>query len=185
MSEAAPPAEPAPQAPSPPPPATLAAHLRAHAWTIVLAIVFVAVGTQPGYSLYAWLFLIPLLPWLMYTLVRGLVQSKERMRRLPKVALWVLAVAIVLGVTNYNERAVRRQADAALARVNTYYARTHTWPAKLDDTGLDGAALQKQWRIFYRPNTDGPPRLYYAAPHMLFDVWEYDFDTRSWKYQSY
>ena len=202
MSEATPPpVEPTaglpPQAPaaSPPPaPASAAKLLRGYVLTLAACLLFIYIGVRPGYSVFAWLVLLPLLPWLLYNLVRGLIHPAERKRRLPKIALWVLAVATVLGVQNHNEHAARSAADAVLAQVNAYHARTHTWPAKLEDLGLSSAALRGgQWHITYDPPTDAPkevplgdgaPRLFYAAPNMLRDIYVYDFDTRSWKYES-
>ncbi|HEY4371992.1 MAG TPA: hypothetical protein VGN52_08710 [Burkholderiales bacterium] len=175
----------APGALPPPAPLSSAALLRGYLLTLAVCLLFVFFGMRPGYSVYAWLLLLPVLPWLLYNLVRGLVHPAERRRRLPKIALWVLAVAAVLGVQNHNESAARSQADAVLAHVNEYHARTKAWPAKLEDVGLDSAALRGKWRIAYRTAGDGPPLLSYAAPNMMFDAYHYDFDTRSWKYESY
>lgn len=191
MSEATPPpVEPTaglpPQAlaASPQAPAGAAKLLRGYLLTLAACLLFIYIGVRPGYSVFAWLVLLPLLPWLLYNLVRGLIHPAERKRRAPKVALWVLAVAAVLGVQNHNEHAARSAADDVLARVNAYHARTKAWPAKLEDLGLDSAALRRgQWHITYVV-TDAAPNLLYFAPNALRDFYVYDFDTRSWKYES-
>jgi hypothetical protein len=192
MSEA-PPAVPPTEAP-PQKRATPAALLRGLILTLICCGLFIYAGARPGYSVYAWLALLPVLPWLLYNLVRALVHAGERLRRLPKVALWVLAVAVVLAVQNHNEHAARTEADAVLAQLQAYHKRTNAWPAKLEDLGLDSQALHGgRWHITYEPASgapkevplgDGAPHLFYAAPNMMRDIYIYDFDTRSWKYQS-
>jgi hypothetical protein len=89
---------------------------------------------------------------------------------------------MVVGAQKYNDDAARRQADAVLAGVQAHHARTGAWPRKLEEIGINAAAMRADWRLFYGVPPDGEPILFYKAPSLMFDTWYYDFRTGAWEY---
>lgn len=122
----------------------------------------------------------------LWLLVGAVIAIRRPARRRPlavkTIALAAMFVAIAIVHAHYATaaRAMGQQvADGVLA----FEARSGHYPAHLAEIGLDDRALAKDWMLHYAFFADRPS-LFYGATFIVFDTYEFDFDTRTWAYRA-
>lgn len=118
--------------------------------------------------------------WAIHTAVRIAQRPHERRTRGILLAVWVVAIAVPAALHADRAHAARADATAAIAAVDDYRVRRGRYPESLAEAGLDAAALQSRWRLWYRV-VDGKPALHYRSTLLIFDVYSYDFVRREWR----
>jgi hypothetical protein len=71
-----------------------------------------------------------------------------------------------------------------LQKVLAFRERAGTYPSSLAEAGLDGKALQADWKVRYFVQ-EGKPRLVYPAAFMPLTMYQYDFETGKWRQNAY
>jgi hypothetical protein len=106
----------------------------------------------------------------------------QRTLRVLRVIAWMLAFCLV-GLLNLHwYRESRAYADKVVAAVSTHYARTGNYPTSLEQVGIQPKDLNsRKWRLSYGLS-NGRPYVFYAVPYIIFDMYDYDFQTRKWNY---
>lgn len=148
----------------------------------VAVLLFFAVQRGNGFPLVILLLLFLL--YLIYSAVRMVMRPAERKDRSVRLAVWVAALVLGGGIQGYWSLATRNAAELAVQKVAAYRKSTGTYPATLRDAGLDDTQLKDKWRLRYSLK-DGKPALSYPASFMPLALYEYDFDSSSWKENIY
>lgn len=131
------------------------------------------------------LLLLPLLSlFALYQGMRMLRRPEERKVRLIRLSIWLSAFALAGSVQTYWHQASRSNAEEAATAVLSYKARTGSYPANLTEAGLDDGQLRDKWRIRYSLR-QGAPILSYPMSFMPLSSYEYDFEGRVWRKNSY
>jgi hypothetical protein len=102
-------------------------------------------------------------------------------RRVLRFGLWAIALGLSGAVHAYWSQAARAQADAVASAVLAYKSRAGSFPASLEQVGLDEIRLRHDWMLGYA-FADGRPSLFYAATFTMFDGYAYDFEQRRWEF---
>lgn len=132
-------------------------------------------------------FVLMLLPFffavLLYGIVRIIRRPEERKSRLAGVAVWAVTLAIAVAIHVHWNAVSRTDADGVAAAVLAYKDRTGGYPVSLDGLELDREVTER-WKIRYWVR-EGTPVLNYPASFMPLTLYEYDFDAREWRMNSY
>lgn len=152
---------------------------------MLIPVAIVLLFTLPmGGGIWFALSLFVFIPWALYNLVRLGLKPAERKVRAVRLGIWMAVLAVAGATQGYWENALRTHADAAAASLLAYKNRTGSYPENLDGAGLSENALRDEWKIRYRL-VEGKPQLYYSGSFMPLTVYEYDFETRTWKTNAY
>ncbi|HJU40744.1 MAG TPA: hypothetical protein VJ724_14335 [Tahibacter sp.] len=119
--------------------------------------------------------------WLVVTLVQIVRRPHERRVRCMLIAIWAAAFAIPVAMQAFHARAVRAQADAAVAAVEAYRAKHGRYPTALEEAGVDASSIARNGRIWYRAER-GEPALFHRSTLLIFDIYDYDFARHEWRY---
>lgn len=152
--------------------------------TFALVAVVLCLTLPKGGGLWFAGALLLFLVWALYDMVRLMLKPAERRMRVIRLAIWSLTLALAGATQVHWQNASREQASAAAVAVLTLKARTGSYPDSLDESGVNGQALQDEWEIVYRLR-DGKPELSYPAPLMPLTLYEYDFEARKWTTNAY
>lgn len=132
--------------------------------------------------------LVLLLPFFLmavtYNLVRMIRRPGERKGRGIRLAIWTMTLALAGTVQVYWSVATRTDAESALQKVLTHKEHTGTYPVSLKEVGLDDTYLKDTRKLRYSVR-EGKPALTYPAPFMPLALYEYDFETLTWRQNAY
>jgi hypothetical protein len=127
-----------------------------------------------------------LLPFFVVVWIRDLSlifrSPAERTWRITRTALWVAAFSAIALVNLYWSHESRRYADRVVSDALAYKARTGFYPDNLGQIGIvwnDGPA--QKWGLHYGTGTGGP-YVSYMIPHVMFEAYVYELETRQWAY---
>jgi len=152
--------------------------------TFAMVAIVLFFSLQRGYGPMLGFLLIFYLVSVLYNALRMILRPEERARRGFRLAIWFVALALVCAVQGHWSNASRSNAETALDKILAYKERTGAYPASLRDVGLDGTYLEDQWRLRYWVQ-NGKARLAYPMPLMPLSTYEYDFEARKWRENSY
>lgn len=178
MTDETPTADAAPEKGAPAP-ATL---LRAYGFTLAMCALMVALCIQRGAATFLVVFILVLLPATLYSLVKAIRNPRQRKWRAAKLGLWVLGIAIVLGMVEKHGNDARAEADAVAAKITSYKKQRGAWPASLEEAGAGSRETLTASRARYGL-LEGAPHLMYPHPTIIFDAYVYDFNKQAWKYE--
>ncbi|SMC20288.1 hypothetical protein SAMN02745857_00894 [Andreprevotia lacus DSM 23236] len=161
--------------------ATLATLARRHARTLLGCLLLVSLNALlDGFR---FMFMLAMLSLLLIIPVQlwWLWRRSERLDRLLRIALWLLAWAAVL----YTDHRVvqQREADAAhVARQIEQYQRLYQHPPRtLAEAGID-PALATSMHLRYSIEGAYGPLLFYPSALSPFDRYFYDFKQHRWDF---
>jgi len=130
-------------------------------------------------AMFAIIFAVPVLIWLIYSIFVICAKPKKRKHQLIKVTIWLLTAFIILAVHWYRSEATRQSADDIVFALKKYKAEHDVYPASLDVIGQDSQRLKKEFMLHYWLD-DGKPTLLYSSVLHVFDKFDYDFQTNAW-----
>ncbi|MFY9261197.1 MAG: hypothetical protein WAO71_11895 [Gallionella sp.] len=133
-----------------------------------------------GFMLY--LAVIPLSIWTLYSIYLSVRKPELRANQLTRVSIWLLAVALVVGIHYFRHITTRQAADEVVAAIKSYTATHGQCPAELEDIGISPQQLRDKLGYSGYRCEAGEPHLFYAATYIVFDTYSYDFGKGLWKY---
>ena len=154
-------------------------------------------GTAVGYTLMLLLtvpryggfllgfFLLFLIPLFLYSGVRMYRHKNELKVRGTKLAIWMAAIFVTLGVNFYRYNFTRDAANSVVAAIVKYHETSGIYPSSLEGLGYGGKSLKSSLGMYGYRKTDGQPSFFYGVPYMIFDTYRYDFDSERWVYSEY
>lgn len=128
------------------------------------------------------LFLIFLVPLFAYSGVRMVKHTNERKLRGIKLAIWMLAIGVVLGVNFYRYSATRDTANDVVSKIVEYRQMHNVYPSSLEAIGYDRRSLSEILGMHGYSNTNGEPAFFYGVPHQIYDAYKFDFTSKQWVY---
>ncbi|MDD2775947.1 MAG: hypothetical protein PHU06_08330 [Gallionella sp.] len=134
-----------------------------------------------GFMLY--LVVIPLSIWTLYSLYLSVRKPELRANQLTRVSIWLLAVALVVGIHYFRHITTRQSADEVVAAIKSYTATHGLCPVTLDDVGFSQEQLQDSLGMAGYGCDDGNPHFFYKVTYIVFDTYSYDFSKGVWKYR--
>lgn len=129
---------------------------------------------------YAAFLILPVFPWLVYTVRRGWRYPPERRARFISAGIWCLGICVVLASHIILYRDTRAYAEQVITKIDTYRSEHGSYPVSLDDIGLDMASFHKHLgnAVYFH---DGPsPSLIYPSSYVPSEEDYYDFGDRTW-----
>jgi len=121
---------------------------------------------------------------LLYNSIRMIRRPDERKRRGIRLAIWSVTLALTVTIQIHWSEASHNAAELALKRVLAYQERTGRYPASLKEVGLDDQDLKDKWQIRYFV-VEGKATMVYPMPFMPLAIYEYNFEARKWRENSY
>ena len=150
---------------------------------VLLACAFVGLMAGIRHGGVMLVFIAPI--FLLSMLVACFKAWKRPERRRPlaiSAGLWMLTIALIVGLHWHYYTASRKAADAVVASVAQYMQTHGKPPADAQTLGFTNG--KNEWRIFYTLRADQIPSVIYFSTFMPFDTWEYEFDNKRWIYRS-
>lgn len=164
-----------------------------HAPVLLFCAAYVGLRIVAGQmgSLVLILIAVPVMLWIVFNVAFITTRPAERRVRLINLTLCALtfsAFAVVKDVQlALGREEARRQADAVVAQVQAYRARTGAWPRSLGSADINEPAVAELHMEISRWNTEGRTELVYVDQldddnpfGMSFYV--YDLDRKVWKH---
>jgi len=145
-------------------------------------LAFFLVGTNHGGFMLFFLIAI-LLIWAFYNLIRGRTQPERRRPFAVKCLLWLVTLVIIVGNHVYLFQASRRDADFLASKVLIFKTAHGRYPVDMQEAGITDPDFGRHWMLHYDA-ANGQPFMLYAATFIVFDTYDYDFQTRQWRYHS-
>jgi hypothetical protein len=145
-------------------------------------MVFLLGQNHAGFILYFVLF--ALLFWIPYSVYVIYRRPDARASQLARVAIWLVAVALVVGIHYIRHETTRHNADEIAASINKFMATHSRCPVTLDEVGITQQQRKDLLGISGYSCEVGKPFLFYAVTYAAFDVFQYDFQTKSWEYRA-
>ncbi len=125
------------------------------------------------------LFVLPfLVAGLIYCFYAAWKTPERRRLEKWKAGMWFLTVGGIASAHVYYHHAARETADTVLAAIFRYEREHGAYPENLQAVGLEA---RPAWRVAYVAQ-DGKPFLFYPATFIVFDMYIYNFERRSWVY---
>jgi len=153
--------------------------------TAMATLMALIVGQAKAAFLLAVLIL-PLSVWMAYSLYVILLQPYARLAQTICVSAWAGALGIVLLIHYVRHESAREDAEEIVkAIVQDTTSKKHC-PADLNNLVVQRPLLTEKLRAdFSYSCINGKPRFFYSATFTVFDTYDYDFRTRSWKYRTW
>ncbi len=128
-------------------------------------------------------FLIFLIPLSLYSAFIMYKKKDERKLRATKLAIWAVAIAVILA-THYNRHInTRMVANAIVASIEKYKSDTGDYPDNLEIIGVSNQHLRKQLGRFRYNYRNGKASLFYRVTYIIYDTYSYDFEQKEWQYR--
>jgi hypothetical protein len=134
-----------------------------------------------GFMLY--LAVIPLSIWTLYSIYLSVRKPELRANQLTRVSIWLVVVALVVGIHYFRHVTTRQSADEVVSAINRYSATHGTCPATLDEMGFSRQQLRDKLGMAGYGCEEGKPYFFYAVTYIPFDTFDYDFSKGAWKYR--
>jgi len=149
----------------------------------VLCLAIFLFFTAPMHGGFIALMLLPFFVAVWIWEVASIAHKPDQRRlRVLRVLAWIVSFCLVGLLNLYWYRESRAYADKIVAAVSNHHTRTGSYPASLEQVGIQpDDRSSRKWRLAYVIN-DGKPNLFYAVPYAIFDTYDYDFETRKWTY---
>lgn len=128
------------------------------------------------------LFLVFLIPLFVYSGIRMVTHANERKLRGTKIAIWMLAIGIVLGVNFHRHYITRSLANDVVAKIVEYHQIHSVYPSSLEAVGYDRRLLNETLRVHGYSDRDGEPIFFYGVPYQIYDAYQFDFTSKQWVY---
>ena len=146
----------------------------------MVACLVVAVVTAPVHGGLILVLLMPFIGiWMIVNLYRAWLHPACRCQRLLRIALWSTTICMVL-VAHWRYASEAREAGQSAVRALVIFkAAQGVYPRDMASAGIAG---KSRWRVYYAL-VEGQPFLMYPATFVPFDVYTYDFNHGTWKYQ--
>jgi len=127
-------------------------------------------------------FLVAWLGWSAYVIRR---HPTRRRRQYALIALWIIGVALPLGLAQWRAPKIRAEAERILVQVETYHQEHGSYPERLEDIGRNSLQTQVSWGIHYGllDNGGGTPILSHQSAHNMFDFYTWDYTNHRWEFQ--
>ncbi len=147
-------------------------------WLATATVLFVG---QSGFGFVLILVCLPLFVWLSCSAYIILCIAEQRAQQMIRALIWLLAVALIVGVHHLRDVSTRHQADEVVFLIKRY-AQTHgRYPATLDALGIRRLQLQERLgRAGYFYHEMEMPYFYYKSSFSAFDTYVYDFKKSVW-----
>ncbi|MDD4963687.1 MAG: hypothetical protein PHI11_07200 [Gallionella sp.] len=152
--------------------------------SLLLAAVTVLLVAQSGAGFVLLLLFWPLFIWASYSAYIILFVPEGRTNQLIRVMIWVVAVALMVGIHHLRYVTTRQNADAIVATIHRYAVTHGKYPATLDEVGINRQQLRDKlgWSGYYCET--GTPRFFYKGTYLPFESYHYDFSQNVWKHRS-
>ena len=144
-------------------------------------VVLVMAPRHAGFMLYiVVLAMVFWLPYSAYVIVR---RPQYRRLQIALVAIWLVAVALVAGIHYVRHQTTRRDAQEIAIAIQSFIATRGRCPTSLEEIGISQRQLSDKLGISSYQCVDGKPSFFYSATYIVFDIYDYDFNTGSWVYR--
>lgn len=130
------------------------------------------------------IFIMGLVPYFLYSGVRVYWYRNELSTRATQLAIWVSAITFAVGVNYYRYTATRSEANDVVAKIEQFHAMHNAYPSSLEDIGYGRSALRKSLGLHAYSNEKGKPSFFYGVPYIIYDTYQYDFNSRQWVYRA-
>ena len=148
--------------------------------TILSALLFTVILSvrHAGFML---TFFIPIfIVWALGVSVKS-IKSKENIKvNLLRIGVWALAIVIAFSVQYYRHTSARNVANEIVLKIENYKEKTGDYPLTLSDINIPKRELKDKLGMagyFYEKKKIS---FFYAATHIPFDVYRYDFKRKFW-----
>ena len=145
--------------------------------SLLLATATVFLVAQPGMGFLLVVLLIPLLIWLSYSAYGMLRWPETRRNRLLRVTIWLVALALMVGIHYWRHTTTRQHADGIVATIQRHAAKQGQYPATLAAAGIPSQGVWLRYRC-----DQGKPSLYYRGTFLPFESYQYDFSVGAWEH---
>jgi predicted PurR-regulated permease PerM len=145
------------------------------------AVAFAFVFGQIHFGFMAAFFLPFLLAYFIYCGFIAIRRPLDRKVIAAKAATWACALLAVAITHWYWFVASRADANRVVSAVIGYRNRTGNYPPDDAALGIEIKPLESKWMLGYHL-WHGQPSVLYAATFIIYDAYEFDFDSRTWRY---
>lgn len=154
------------------------------AHTLFWATLMTVLLAMPHAGFMLYLVVIPLSLWTLYSIYLSVRKPELRANQLTRMSIWLLAVALVVGIHYIRHITTRQSADEVVAAIKSYTVTHGLCPVELEDIGIDPQQLQDKLGMAGYSCQDGKPHFFYKVTYIVFDTYSYDFNKGVWKYRA-
>lgn len=151
--------------------------------TLASSVLLAFLLAQPHAGFMIYLFTLPLLIWLIYSIYVVFTKPDDRKWQLARMAVWIVSSMVILVVHNELKQTTRLYADDTVAAINKYKLEHGAYPDNIEMIGMNKKQLEEK---LGRPSgyyyLKGKPDLYYADTFIVFQTHHYDFQKSTWVY---
>jgi hypothetical protein len=145
-------------------------------------IVLAFVGAQV-HSAFMVLIAVPIAAiWLLAVAYIAWRDPTRRRRLLIQVGLVVVTSAGIVAIQFYYATSARAAANDALQLVRDYKGKYGHYPDTLEEAGAKVGPYGGRWRLIYAREQNGAPTLMYPVTWVIFDMYDYNFESGQWIY---
>ncbi len=125
---------------------------------------------------------LPLVPWILYSIFIITTQQARRVIQGVKVAIWVSAVFVVIGIHYYLYVSTQASANKVASAIQQYAKEHGSYPPNIDAIGMSKGQLRSELGLSAYILESGKPTLFYATTYLPFQTEHYDFETNHWRH---
>jgi hypothetical protein len=161
--------------------------------TFLEAMVLVLLSTQRQMGAVVFLAALYLLILVLKSIGLAIAKSEHLKIHLFRIAIWIVAIGIVVGVHTFWYFQARHRADPIVERIKAFKAARGHYPKQLDEIGIDPQAYQG--KLTYACLANAPktpaaqasacdPSLSFPSTFRIAGIYVYDFENDEWRYIS-
>lgn len=152
--------------------------------TFISATVFSLVLCQRHAGFLIIFFVIPFLIWLFYSFYIAIKNPILKSWIISRIVTWCVAFLLVFIVHLHYHQATREYANKVAALILQYKENHGTYPIDLEQLGIEKSELRRNLGMGRYSLNESKPSLFYGVTYIAFDVYVYNFESKSWEYQS-
>jgi hypothetical protein len=150
--------------------------------TIVSACILVLLLSQRHLGFILLLLALPFFPWLLYSTYVIVAKPDRRAVQASKIAIWVVAASMIVGIHVYRHTSTREQANQMVNAIRKYTAEHGHCPADLAAVGVSPAQIKSRLGYAWYRCEAGEISFSYPSVQVPFEMESYDFKSGTWKH---
>lgn len=123
-----------------------------------------------------------LIPWIIQSIWVIARRPEQRKTRSWLLAIWLVAVTIVISVHVFYAVSARNYAQAIADSIKRHIKERGVCPTTLTDVGYSDKQFREELGMGGYDCKSGKPRLFYASTFTVFETEHYDFELRRWRH---
>jgi hypothetical protein len=147
-------------------------------------ITFFLCQRHAGFRIYLQVFI--LIPWIIGSAWKIIVNPKIRWLQTAKILIWLLSVAIITGSHYFLASRTRARAQEIVNAIAAYHATHGVYPESgyLESIGYTKDKIRSMVGMGGYLIENDKPSFFYASTYIIFETDSYNFNTRQWEHRN-